>query len=592
MLAYKHITKWISAGMGAAVLLCILLMLFPGKLKEVFGSSAVSMQYETELFQKDEIIKIDIRMESEDWEDMLANAIREEYYSCDLVVNGEKIYNVGIRPKGNTSLTAIASDPDTDRFSLKLEFDHYVDGQTCFGLDKLILNNNYADATNMKEAIVYDMYQYLDTDASLYNYAEISVNGEYWGVYLALEAVEDSFLLRNYGTEDGNLYKPESMGMGSGGANLNYMDDDPDSYSVIWEGEVVDTGRADHGRVVAALKEISRGSGLEEVLDVDNVLRYMAVHVFSVNMDSLSGNMAHNYYLYEYDGKLNILPWDYNLAFGGMGMGGTDSASGMVNDAIDTPFQGTDFFDPLLENEEYCSRYHEYLRRLTEEYVDGGKFQETYSRIRSQIDELVERDPTAFYSAQEYETAAEMLYQTVLLRAESIRGQLDGRIPSTDDGQRKDSAELVDASVIDVEAMGVFEMGGGKPFSRQGRESGQEIPGEPQEGQFGDFAPPQRPDGDFGDFDWPQRPGDNFGDSGRPQEPGNPFGNQDMPSMFENAPGEEAIPTMAGRQPGNYKWQNVIVLAAFLVTATGALLLAKRYRRTRRPQSARFFIHF
>ena len=53
---------------------------------------------------------------------------------------------MGIRPKGNTSLSAIAADPDTDRYSLKLEFDHYVDGQTCLGLDKLILNKNYADS--------------------------------------------------------------------------------------------------------------------------------------------------------------------------------------------------------------------------------------------------------------------------------------------------------------------------------------------------------------------------------------------------------------------------------------------------------------
>lgn len=122
-----------------------------------------------------------------------------------------------IRPKGNTSLTSIASDPTTDRYSFKLEFDHYVDGQTCFGLDKLILNNNYADATNMKEALIYDMYQYLGADASLYNYAKLSVNGEYWGVYLALEAVEDSFLLHNYGVQDGELYKLDSMNIGGGG---------------------------------------------------------------------------------------------------------------------------------------------------------------------------------------------------------------------------------------------------------------------------------------------------------------------------------------------------------------------------------------
>ncbi len=81
----------------------------------------------------------------------------------------------------------------------------------------------------------------------------------------------------------------------SGGSDLNYAGDDPDSYSAIWNGEVTNTGNADHRRVVTALKNISGGTDLEKYLDVDNVLRYMAVHTFSVNMDSLSGSMAHNY---------------------------------------------------------------------------------------------------------------------------------------------------------------------------------------------------------------------------------------------------------------------------------------------------------
>ena len=108
--------------------------------------------------------------------------IRDRYYQCDVEINGKMFYRVGIRPKGNTSLTSIANDPTTDRFSLKLEFDQFVKGQTCFGLDKLVLNNNFSDATNMKEALIYDMYQYLGADASLYNFAKISVNNEYWGV--------------------------------------------------------------------------------------------------------------------------------------------------------------------------------------------------------------------------------------------------------------------------------------------------------------------------------------------------------------------------------------------------------------------------
>lgn len=550
MISHKYITKAVGVMMAAAVMLCILAMVFSQKVVAVFGSDVVAMQYETALFDTDELIQIDIQMEQEMWEEMLGNASAEEYYSCDIVVNGKKICNVGIRPKGNTSLSAIAMDPDTERFSLKVEFDHYVAGQTCFGLDKLILNNNYADSTNMKEAVVYDMYQYLGADASLYNYAEISVNGEYWGVYLALEAVEESFLLRNYGTEDGALYKPDGMdmgggskkdkdftggpqpggegfpdgsekqmpggegfpdgsekrmpdgegfpdgsekrmpdgegfpdgnkflpdiedfaggrpgpgggfGMGDSGANLNYTDDDLDSYSAIWEGEVTDTGRQDHRRVVTALKNISEGTDLEKYLDVDNILKYMAVHTFSVNMDSLSGNMAHNYYLYEYDGKLNILPWDYNLSFGGMNMGPDSSASEVVNDAIDSPFQATEFFDALLENEEYLSQYHMYLQQLTEEYVLGGRFEEVCQRIRSQIDVLVKTDPTALYSYEEYEAGVGMLCQTVMLRAESIMGQLAGTIPSTDEGQREDPDHLVDASAIDIIVMGVFDMAGG-----------------------------------------------------------------------------------------------------------------------------------
>ena len=216
MIAYKHVSKIIVALMAIAVTLCFLAVMFADPLSEMMGGSTVRMEYETALFDTEEPISVNIIMDEDDWNEMLKNAMTEVYYVCDVEINGITVKNVAIRPKGNTSLSAIAMDPDTDRYSLKLEFDHFVKGQTCYGLDKLILNNNYADATNMKEAIIYDMYQYLGADASLYNYAKVSVNGEYWGVYLALEAVEESFMLRNFGTQDGELYKPDSMEMGGG----------------------------------------------------------------------------------------------------------------------------------------------------------------------------------------------------------------------------------------------------------------------------------------------------------------------------------------------------------------------------------------
>ena len=641
MVTRKYLPVIGIIAMAAAVVICILAIAYSEKLDETLGGTGVRMEYESKLFNTDEVISINIKMDEDEWNKMLSNASSEEYYVCDVVINGSTFKSVAIRPKGNTSLSAIAMDPDSDRFSLKLEFDHFVKGQTCFGLDKLILNNNYADATNMKEALIYDMYQYIGAEASLYNYAKVSLNGEYFGVYLALEGVEQSFMLRNFGTQDGELYKPDSMemggeksstssntgsskpdnmtppsgfgerpdngkgdikksdaqqssdenkssddikksddkqssesngkrdpgssdrkrpemgdfdpnnmpdienfdpnnmpdmeifdpgsmppqgdfsqnsmpdmnnfdpgnmpaqgdfapnsmpnmnesaateeasteeaqpdfdmskipdmggggfSMGGNGANLNYVDDELDSYSTIWDGEITGTSKSDHRRVITALKNISEDTDLEKYLDIDNILKYMAVHTFSVNMDSLSGSMAHNYYLYEYEGQLNMFPWDYNLSFGGMSMGNSADATEMVNDAIDTPFSGTEFFDALLENEEYLERYHMYLQQLVDEYVNGGRFDEVYSRIRNQIDSLVEDDPTAFYNYDEYQNAVQIFYETVKLRAESIDGQLNGTIPSTDSGQRADSSSLIDASHIDVKAMGEFNMGGG-----------------------------------------------------------------------------------------------------------------------------------
>ena len=459
-----------------AVGLCLAAIVFSDRLAAAAGTTGVSLEYESKLFDTSQILDVNILINEDDWNNLLKNAISEEYYTCDVQINGETFYQVGIRPKGNTSLSTIVNDPDTDRYSFKLEFDQYIDGQTCYGLDKLILNNNYADAASMKEAMIYDMFQYLGADASLYNYAKISVNGEYWGVYLALEAVEDSFLLRNYGTANGNLYKPEGMGLGngggspasgSGGADLNYTNDELDSYSVIWDGEVTDSGKSDHKRVISTLKNIAEGTDLEQSMDIDNLLHYMAVHIFSVNDDSLSGTMAHNYYLYESSGKLNLIPWDYNLALGGMNAGGmgpgirTSGASSVINSPIDDAFSSTDFFDTLMADETCHSQYYTYLQQLVEGYVNGGGFETFYTRTRSLIDSLVETDPTAFYTYEEYNTAAETLYQVVSLRGESILGQINGTIPSTREAQQSDSSALVDASDLDLTVMGTMNAGGG-----------------------------------------------------------------------------------------------------------------------------------
>jgi len=671
MIDNPHIGKGILALLLAAILALLGFMGYWSAASAQMGDG-LSMTYQNTLFDTSSVIEVDIDISEDNWASLLENATSEEYYDCDVTVNGTTYEHVGLRAKGNTSLSMVASS-DSDRYSFKIKFDEYVDGQSCDGLSKLVLNNNYSDATMIKEALCYDMFAFLGADASLYNYAKVSVNGEYRGVYLALEPVEESFAIRNYGTGYGQLYKPDSMEMGgpgkmkgismsqireemgfdadsddtqassnagksdtqasseagksdtqasndagksntqassdtsdadsgsqsgsgsaqgtdknsdagknkpsappsassenppspptdapaglpedsgdqsgdqSGGfnrmdnppsgipggntdgdtdrntdkntggqsgpgngnppgggfgddsaASLNYIDDELSSYETIWESSVFKSTDKDHRRVINALKNICADDtdteSLAESMDVDNILRYMAVQTFVVNLDSLSGSMAHNYYLYEDDGRLNIIPWDYNLAFGGFQSG---SASETINFPIDTPFSsGVDladrqFFMALLENETYLAQYHDYLSQLVEEYVNGGGFDSFYDRVTAQIDALVQNDPTSFYTYDEYTAAAAMLKETVALRAASVQGQLDGSIPSTRGGQSEDSSNLLDASSIDLSVMGVMNGGGqggpgvqGRSDDQDSRDSGQSSD---MRGSQGDF---------------------------------------------------------------------------------------------------------
>lgn len=130
MIAHRKIDDIAKLVIGTAVILCLLVTMAAPTLSERFGGAGVSMEYEEKIFDTSAPVVIDIRMDESDWQEMLDTATQEVYYRCDVVINGTTFQSVGIRPKGNTSLSSIAMEPDNDRYSFKIEFDQYVDGQT------------------------------------------------------------------------------------------------------------------------------------------------------------------------------------------------------------------------------------------------------------------------------------------------------------------------------------------------------------------------------------------------------------------------------------------------------------------------------
>ena len=556
MKSSKAFNAAVAVALVAAVALTVCLMAFP----QLLGgeNSAVAETYEDKVFGTGGILSVDISVKESDWESMLANATAEEYIPCDVTVDGYTVSVAGIRCKGNSSLSSVFSS-DSERYSFKVEFDHYAAGRSLYGLDKLALNDCYADASYMKEYLSYEMFRSLGVATPLCAFANITVNGEPWGLYLAVECIEESFALRNYGAENINLYKPESDDMGrggnfgggkgafglgdaqnqpdagtvlpeemqlpegmempegmgpsggmnfpagaeppdgaagrtgrgqapggvgampggadapeqnaagfpngmsgtGGGSDLVYTDDDLDSYSDIFDAQVLgQESNAAHRRVVTALKNLSEGN-LEEAIDVDEVARYFAVNTVLVNLDHYTGSLKHNYYLMEENGLLSMLPWDYNMAFAGFSSNDAQSA---VNFPIDTPVSGTTLADrpiigQLLADEEGLALYHDYLEQVVEKWFDSGLLLETIDEVAEMIAPYVREDATAFYTYDEFTAAVDMLKVFVTLRGESLRGQLDGTIPTTQERQAAEPDALIDAGSLDLSRMS--SMGGG-----------------------------------------------------------------------------------------------------------------------------------
>ena len=457
MLKSKRIDLICIAVMALALLVTVLFMN-----GEALGLTAASKApgYMTRLFDDSRVHTIDIVVQ--DWDAFLETAAEEEYISCTLVIDGEKFSNVGLRAKGNNS-RRLTQRYGHDRYSLKLEFDHFT-YNSYYGLDKFSLDSSFQDNSYLKSRIAYDMMAHMGVPSPLTSYVWVTVNGEDWGLFLAIEEPEEAFARRNFGNDYGQLYKPDYKRLEDENADvhLRYTDGNIDSYDNIFRHAKFKPTEADKLRLIEAIRVLSTGEDLETAVNVDEVLRYFPVQVFVVNMDSYIGKTGHNYFLYEEDGRISILPWDYNLAFATYSLGMPDPINDStlyVNYPINTPASGDimlkrPLYHNLMQHREYYAKYHENFDYLIESYFESGYFQQFVEKTVEMIGPYVEKDPTAFCSYEDFLLGVETIRDFCLLRAESVRGQLEGTIPSTIAAQAEDRSAFIDASKVWLPDMG------------------------------------------------------------------------------------------------------------------------------------------
>lgn len=325
------------------------------------------------VYQENHVVPIEISLTSEAWEAMQpkrteASDSEFTYVKASMKIDGEPFDDAGLRFKGNSSY----------RFSsrgykrpLKIDTNRFVKGQKLHGRTKLNLSNAFLDPAFMKEKLAYEVYQAAGIPTPGVGWASVTLEIEgllekqSLGIYVLVEQVDKKFLSRNFGkgNKDSLLMKPENS------SNWEFPGTDPKLYESfdIKEGE---DNVEQIQRFGELLKLIHSGSDEEfateigKRMDIEQFAGYLAATSLLANIDSYIG-MPHNYYLLmdKSGGKLRLLPWDVNEAFGTFTMGSSSEA--LADWDIDRPWVAElKLVERLFATESFRKVYKEAIGNL------------------------------------------------------------------------------------------------------------------------------------------------------------------------------------------------------------------------------------
>jgi len=208
----------------------------------------------------------------------------------------------------------------------------------------------------MREKMAADLFREAGVPAAHAAYYRVYVNrgkgSEYFGLYTALEVVEDALLSNYFGNNSGNCYKPEGMGatFAKGSFNTATFEKKNNKKNGDW---------SDVEHLSQILNDTMRITNpqqwqrqLERIFDVRGFMKWLAVNSVIQNWDTYGG-MFHNFYLYNNPatGQLSWIPWDNNEALNG---GGMMSSASLTHDDTDAQWPLIRY---LLDNNCYKLMY-------------------------------------------------------------------------------------------------------------------------------------------------------------------------------------------------------------------------------------------
>ena len=297
------------------------------------------------------------------------------------------IDTVAVRLRGNTSLFA-------PKKSFKVDLNAFIPGQKFADLEKLNLNANQNDPSLLRAALSWDILRRMGLAGSRTSLVKVMLNGAYMGAYVNTEHMDEEFVEEYYDKDGGNFYKCLWP------ATLEYISPNADDYKLEVNGRRVyelktNTGEDDYSDLAEFIGILNNTPdegfkcAIEEVFNVADFLKVMALDVVSGNWDGYTGN-KNNFYLYErsFDGRLMYLPYDADNTLGIQWFGEWTTQD---------PYNWTDsnnrpLYTRVLAQDQYRQRFSWYLHWWMDNYQNSAWIEPRTEWLQSLLVAGIETD--------------------------------------------------------------------------------------------------------------------------------------------------------------------------------------------------------
>ena len=324
---------------------CCLLCLPSFFLFAAAGTDAQAYSY-----PEPEVLQIDLIMQPSRYLRMIHSAEKQKYPAVVCIDDGDP-QSVGVQVRGDRSLRE-GMEMYCKRVPLELCFDYAGSDGAFRGNPSLKLINCLTPARLLTQIIAMQTFEYMGIPAPRVTPAFIRINDTDFGLYLAVEDLNEAFARDRFG--GATLYRPLSA------------KDDADKRTVVSFDTIRMVLKVDGGG--SALSQYTEAKcssqNADMYLDVDEFLRYMACETFIMDDDGFMDSRR-NFYLADDHGKLKLLPWDKDNVF---------SAFEERNSFREFEDRSNPLFQEMMQNASYAARYRQYLQMLVDAFLDPDAF--------------------------------------------------------------------------------------------------------------------------------------------------------------------------------------------------------------------------